>query len=77
MIASRVTVQRLLNRLPAPRHATLADLGHAAAMLARAGLATQPHEPALAERLAELQAWIDAATNAYARPTPTPKRSTT
>jgi len=75
VIASRLTVRRLLNRLPSPRRANLQDVGHAAALLARARLATQPHEPALADRLAELEAWIHTATEHYARPTkPTTNR---
>lgn len=68
MIASRRTVQRLLNRLPAPRRASLQDVGHAAALLARARLAPQPHEPELAERLATLEAWMHTATDHYAGP---------
>jgi len=76
MIATRRTVARMLNRLPTPRRATLADLGHAAALLARGQLAPQPHTVELAARLAELEAWLTATTTAYARPTPTTKRST-
>lgn len=68
MKASRLTVQRLLNRLPSPARAQLQDLGHAAAMVARGRLAPQPHTADLAERLAGLEAWIDTATTGL-RPT--------
>lgn len=75
MKASRLTVQRLLNRLPSPARAQLQDIGHAAAMLARGRHTPQPHTADLAERLDRLDHWLDAATP-ITSPKTTPKGHT-
>lgn len=57
MIASRLTVRRLLNRLPEPQRASLQDIAHAAAMSARASHAHAAPDAVLSSNLAELAAW--------------------
>lgn len=65
MKVSPVNLARLLTRLPVPRRASLQDLGHAAAMLARAGRTYGPHPAVLAERLVQLADWLDAASTHF------------
>lgn len=60
MKASAPTVQHLLNRLPDPRRATLAHIGHVVAMLARAEHTPGLHPAELAERVQRLERWLAA-----------------
>lgn len=61
MKVSAITVRRLLNRLPPPRRASLQDIGHAAAMLARAESGSADPDGATRALLDDLARWMEAA----------------